>query len=120
MVMATGIVSIACQLLGLRTVAVALLAINGGLYVTLWILTIARMVRYPARVLADVSHHGRAVGFFTIVAATSVVGSETLLVAGEWRIATALWTAGIALWAAVTYTVFTALTVGIKGDTGLR
>lgn len=114
MVMATGIVSIACQLLGLRTVAVALLAINGGLYVTLWILTIARLVRYPARVLADVSHHGRAVGFFTIVAATSVVGSETLVVAGEWRVAAVLWIAGITLWAAVTYTVFTALTVGAQ------
>jgi tellurite resistance protein TehA-like permease len=114
MVMATGIVSIACQLLGLRTVAVALLVINGGLYVTLWVLTIARTVRYPTDVLADVSKHGRAVGFFTIVAATSVVGSETLLVAGEWRIASALWIAGIVLWAVVTYTVFTALTVGAQ------
>jgi len=114
MVMATGIVSIACQLLGLRPLAIALLAINGGLFVTLWVLTIARIVRYRARVLADVSHHGRAVGFFTIVAATSVVGSQTLLVAGEWRIAAAFWIAGIVLWAAVTYTVFTALTVGAE------
>ena len=114
MVMATGIVSIACQLLGLRAVAVALLAINAGLYITLWILTIARMVRYPARLLADVSHHGRAVGFFTMVAATSVLGSEALLVASQWRIATALWIAGITFWAAVTYTVFTALTVGAQ------
>jgi tellurite resistance protein TehA-like permease len=114
MVMATGIVSIACQLLGLPAVAVALLAINVGLYITLWILTIARTVRYPTRVLADVSHHGRAVGFFTTVAATSVLGSEALLIASHWRIATALWIAGIALWAAVTYTVFTALTVSAQ------
>ena len=114
MVMATGIVSIACQLFGLRAIAVALLAINGGLYVTLWILTIARMVRYRARLLADVSHHGRAVGFFTTVAATSVLGSQALLIASQWRLATALWIAGITLWAAVTYTVFTALTIGAQ------
>jgi len=112
MVMATGIVSIACQLLGLPAVAFALFVVNGALYITLWILTITRAVRYRARLLADVSHHGRAVGFFTIVAATSVVGSEALLVADEWQIAAVLWIAGIALWAVVTYTVFTALTIG--------
>jgi tellurite resistance protein TehA-like permease len=112
MVMATGIVSIACQLLGLPAVASALFAINSVLYITLWILTITRAVRYRARLLADVSHHGRAVGFFTIVAATSVIGSEALLVAGEWQIAVVLWIAGITLWAVVTYTVFTALTIG--------
>jgi len=112
MVMATGIVSIACQLLGLPAVAFALFAVNSALYITLWILTITRAVRYRARLLADVSHHGRAVGFFTIVAATSVVGSEALLVADEWKIAAVLWIAGIALWAVVTYTVFTALTIG--------
>ena len=112
MVMATGIVSIACQLLGLPAVAFALFVVNGALYATLWILTITRAVRYRARLLADVSHHGRAVGFFTIVAATSVVGSEALLVADEWQIAVVLWIAGITLWAVVTYTIFTALTIG--------
>ena len=114
MVMATGIVSIACQLLGLPVVALALLAINTGLYITLWLLTITRVVRYRARVLADVSHHGRAVGFFTIVAATSVIGSQALLVADAWAIAAVFWIAGITLWAAVTYTVFTALTIGAQ------
>jgi tellurite resistance protein TehA-like permease len=111
MVMATGIVSIACQLLGLPVVAGALLVVNSALYITLWILTIARALRYRARVRADVSHHGRAVGFFTMVAATSVIGSQALLVAGDWGIAAVLWIGGIVLWAIVTYTVFTALTI---------
>jgi tellurite resistance protein TehA-like permease len=114
MVMATGIVSIACRLLGLPAVAIALLALNGVLYLTLWILTIARVARYRARVRADLSHHGRAVGFFTTVAATSVLGSQVLLVADAWTIAAAFWIVGIALWAIVTYTVFTALTVGAQ------
>src|SRR5215468_6523619 len=65
MVMATGIVSIACQLLGLPAVAAALLAVNIVFYVTLWILTVARAVLYRARLLADLGQHGRAVGFFT-------------------------------------------------------
>jgi tellurite resistance protein TehA-like permease len=114
MVMATGIVSIACQLLGLRAVAVALLAINVGFYLTLWTLTVARVLWYRDRFIADLWHHGRAVGFFTTVAATSVTGSQALLVADAWRIAAAVWVIGIALWAIVTYTVFTALTVGVE------
>jgi tellurite resistance protein TehA-like permease len=114
MVMATGIVSIACQLLGLPLVAVVLLPINIVLYVTLWTLLVARALRYRARLLADLTHHARAVGFFTIVAATSVLGSQVLLVVGAWSVAAACWVAGVALWAIFTYSVFTALTVGVE------
>ena len=56
-------------------------------------------------------HHGRAVGFFTTVAGTCVLGSQLLVVGGAWRVARWLWLAGIVLWAVLTYTVFTALTV---------
>src|SRR5262245_50593129 len=73
LVMATGIVSLACHLLGLPTVARVLLAANLVAYPVLWVLTIVRLVRYRARVVADLGHHGRAVGFFTVVAATSVL-----------------------------------------------
>jgi tellurite resistance protein TehA-like permease len=61
-----------------------------------------------------VAHHGRAPGFFTTVAATCVLGSQLLLIEQAWNAGAALWVFGIALWAAVTYTVFTALT--IKAD----
>ena len=111
MVMATGIVSIACQLLGLAPVAAALLAVNVVFYVGLWILTILRFARYRDRLLADFTHHGRAVGFFTTVAATCVFGSQLLLVEGSWTLAAVFWFAGILLWAVLTYTVFTTLTV---------
>jgi tellurite resistance protein TehA-like permease len=111
LVMATGIVSIACHLLDFPTVAIALFWINVAAYAVLWVLTIARAVRFPARVVMDISHHGRSVGFFTTVAATCVLGNQVLLIVGAWRVAAALWLFGILLWAAVTYTVFTALTV---------
>jgi tellurite resistance protein TehA-like permease len=114
MVMATGIVSIACQLLGLPSIAVALLGVNLVFYVTLWTLTIVRAVRHRSRVLEDLTHHGRAVGFFTTVAATCVLGSQFLLVLGASRAAGVCWVAGIALWALVTYAVFTALTIGAQ------
>jgi tellurite resistance protein TehA-like permease len=109
--MATGIVSIACQLLDYSLLAIVLLWVNVAFYLGLWCLTVTRVLRFPERVLADISHHGRSVGFFTTVAATCVVGSQAIVIAGAWRAAAALWIFGIVLWAAVTYTVFTALTV---------
>src|SRR5688500_17061378 len=70
LVMATGIVSIACHLVGLPFVPQALFTLNLIFYPLLWVLNITRLVKHRAQVLADFSHHGRAVGFFTVVAAT--------------------------------------------------
>ncbi len=109
--MATGIVSIACELMGLRLIAKALLWVNALFYLTLWALIVTRAALFRSRVAADIMHHGRAVGFFTIVAATCVLGTQALLIGGSWPIAAALWVAGIVLWAATTYTIFTVLTV---------
>jgi tellurite resistance protein TehA-like permease len=111
LVMATGIVSIACHLFGLSWIARPLLWMNVGFYLVLWGLTVLRAVRFPRQLLADIAHHGRAVGFFTTVAATSVLGSQTVVIANRWTAAAALWVFGIVLWAIVTYTVFTVLTV---------
>jgi len=111
LVMATGIVSIACMLVGMRTLGAALLWPNAVFYVVLWALTAIRVARFRDRVVADLQHHGRAVGFFTTVAATCVLGSQWLIVADARALATWLWAAGIVLWAAITYTVFTVLTV---------
>jgi tellurite resistance protein TehA-like permease len=109
LVMATGIVSIACELLGHRWLAGGLLVANLAFYPALWALTLARALRHRAALLADLQHHGRAVGFFTTVAATCVLGSQLLVVGGHPRVALGLWIAGIALWATLTYAIFTIL-----------
>ena len=75
------------------------------------VLTLLRIARYPANVAADFEHHGRAVGFFTVVAATAVLGSQTLVIGGAWQAAAVLWAAAIALWGVLTYAIFTILTV---------
>jgi tellurite resistance protein TehA-like permease len=61
--------------------------------------------------VADLQDHGRSVGFFTVVAATSVLGSQVIVITGRWHVALVLWVLAIALWALLTSTVFTALTV---------
>jgi tellurite resistance protein TehA-like permease len=111
LVMATGIESLAAELMGLHAIAVGLFVLNLAFYPLLWILTIARIVRHRDRVRADLSHHGRAVGFFTTVAATCVLGSQCLVIGRSETAALVLWCVGIALWALLIYGVFTLLTV---------
>jgi tellurite resistance protein TehA-like permease len=110
-VMATGIVSIATELLGARAVAVGLFALNVPFYVTIWVLTLARILRHPREVLADLRHHGRSVGFFTAVPSTSVLGSQFLLIGDNVPVAAALWGFAIVLWAGLIYGILTILTV---------
>lgn len=111
LVMATGIVSIASDLLGLRLVALALFALNPVLYIALWALNALRVLRHWDRVRADFFHHGRAVGFFTAVAATSVLGSQFAVVGRMTAVAAVLWAFAVFLWALLTYVIFTILTV---------
>jgi tellurite resistance protein TehA-like permease len=111
LVMATGIVSIGAHLLGVEVIDVALFAINIAAYLTLWALTAVRLGRHRAAVLGDLIDHRRAVGFFTIVAATAVLGAETILIAHNLAIATGLLVLAGGLWILLTYTIFTALTI---------
>ena len=111
LVMATGIVGLACELLVGHALAVALLWINVACYAVLWVLTVVRLVRHFARVRADFTDHARAVGFFTIVAATCVLGSQVLIIAAWPGGALGLWIAGIVLWALLVYSVLAILTV---------
>jgi tellurite resistance protein TehA-like permease len=111
LVMATGIVSIAAQLLHIPLVPRILLAINVTAFVVLWTLTIARIIRFPRDVFADLIDHQRGVGFFTTVAATSVLGSQLVIVAKSTTFGFALWIATLLLWLLLIYAVFTAYTV---------
>jgi len=109
--MSTGIVSIAAHLLGLSELASALLWVNIVAYPALWVLLGVRLIRYPRRVLADCRSHQRAPGFFTVVAATGVIGTQIVVLEGGIGVARAMWWVTLALWVACTYTVFGALAV---------
>lgn len=110
-VMATGIVSLACNAMGLQLVARALFMLNILLYVTIWSLHLARLLRYPHRVCSDACDHKHALGFFTAVAATGVLGVQCLLIARAQI--PAMWLAAVAvfLWVLLSYGVFAALMV---------
>ena len=109
--MATGIVSIAAGQLGLHGIARALLFLNAGFYALLWVLNILRFAWHRQAMASDAMDHARAPGFFTWVAATSVLGAQCISIAHDGRVAWALWAAALALWLFFTYAIFAALTV---------
>lgn len=114
LVMATGIVSIACQAFGLDALARALFFINIAAYGILWSLYLARAIFFRQQFAADWLSHKRGFGFFTMVAATNVMGSQFFLFDGNATIATGLWWLGLGLWAVCTYAIFVLLAVQAK------
>src|SRR5215470_14848411 len=111
MVMATGIVAIASQLNGLGRLAIGLSWLNVAVFIVLWALTLARVVVFPRDFFRDLIDHKRGPGFFTIVAGTSVLGRQQIIIFGHYTAATLLWLIALPLWAGFTYAIFTGFTV---------
>ena len=111
MVMATGIVSLAAGQAGKFWLARGIFLFNIAVYALLVVINVLRAVRYPRRYAADLIDHQRGPGFFTFVAATSILGSQFVILADGIGAAFVLWIAAVALWITLTYTIFTALTV---------
>ncbi|MDE2295428.1 MAG: tellurite resistance/C4-dicarboxylate transporter family protein [Gammaproteobacteria bacterium] len=111
LVMATGIVSIAAKNVGLLVISNGLFVVNIVAYPTLVVLTMLRALCHPRRLFRDMVDHQRGPGFLTTVAATCILGIESLLVKGSVDLAMGLLAVGVALWLGLTYTIFTAFTV---------
>lgn len=120
LVMATAAVSIASELLGYRTIAGALVWFNWCFYIGLWALTLVRLINFPNPMVADLFDHQRAPGFFTLVAGTCVLSTQTSLVAGAHEVATILWWLGLTLWFVIMYAFFTAVMVRERKPTLAR
>ena len=63
LVMATGILAVACRLQEIPVLPEILLPINLVAYAVLWGLTILRLLYYPQRFIADFCSHQRGAGF---------------------------------------------------------
>ena len=111
MVMATGIVSIASHLLGYELISILLFRLNILAYVVLWALFLRRIIFYREQFIADMSDHGRGVGYLTIVAGTCILGSQFVILDGNPDLGLLLLFLGLALWLLLIYVVFTALSI---------
>jgi tellurite resistance protein TehA-like permease len=106
MVMATGIVSVASHLTGFQLFASLLFWLNIALYVFLWGVTAARIVWFRDNFLNDFSDLKRGPGYFTTIAATCILGTQSIVMKSAFFWGAGLWVAGIALWGVLIYSVF--------------
>jgi tellurite resistance protein TehA-like permease len=111
MVMATGIVSLAAERLGMHTIAVAMMWLNVILFAGFITLFVLRVAGEPRGVLADLTDHQKGPTFFTLVAATGILASQMLLIGALPSVAIILWLVSILLWMGSTYVIFTAFTI---------
>ena len=111
MVMATGIVSVGAQELGMPLVARGLFDLNIFVAAALTVLMATRLWRHTGRFLADMFDHRRGPGYFTTVAGSAILGSQFLLIGGDSRAAIALLGVAALLWLLLTYAIFAAFTI---------
>ncbi|WP_241979670.1 tellurite resistance/C4-dicarboxylate transporter family protein [Cryobacterium suzukii] len=104
MVMATGILSIGMNLIGVAGLSYALLVVCAGAYLALLVLTTWRFVAFRSDFLDDLHDPNRGFQFFTFVAGTNVLAAR-LAVEGWFLAATVLLgVAGVA-WVVLGYAV---------------
>lgn len=103
LVMATGIIAVACEQQALRQPAEVLYIVAAIAYVVLWVLLVLRIAGFPRAVAADLTHHATGFTFLTVVAATNVLGSASGIVHGWWGLAWALWWVSLPLVAVGVY-----------------
>lgn len=109
LVMATGIISNALRLEGYRWLSDLMFAGNVLAYPWLLALTALRALRHPRAIWADLTNPRLVFAFFTIVAATDVLGIGIHL-RGAATLALWFWLAALATWFVLIYFSFGVLT----------
>jgi tellurite resistance protein TehA-like permease len=111
MVMATGIISLASFLDGISFFPISLLWLNVLLYVLFWLFLIIRVVTGPGHLFRELTDFKLGPGFFTVIAGTSVLARQLVIIHADVLIAKVMLAFAVPLWACFIYVVFTAFTV---------
>ena len=112
LVMSSGIVSIGCHLMGFGLLARLLFWLNLGCCLLLWLLTLLRLSFFPRRILDDLRSQARGMGFFTMVAATGILGSQLVILWQAGNGAGVCLVLGLGLWLFFMYAILAALARG--------
>ena len=109
LVMATGIISNALYLENAHSLSNALIAVNLLAYPWLLAATLLRTLRVPSAMWSDLTNPRLVFSFFTMVAATDVLGAGIAL-RGFAGVALVMWLFVFALWFVLIYLSFGVLT----------
>lgn len=111
LVMATGIVSIAAHLIGFTEIAQLLFKLNIVAYLLLVLLFILRFIFFNNQFIRGLTSHQKSPGFFTVVAGSGVLGSQFVLLSGNYNIALLLYYFAFIFWLFFIYYFFTVITI---------
>lgn len=111
LVMATGIIANAMWFEGHRGISNVLLVVNVVAFVVLLAMTLLRGLVFFRALWRDLTDPKLVFAFFTLVAATDVLGVG-LGLRGYGGVALVMWFAALGLWLALTYLGFTVLILG--------
>lgn len=103
LVMATGIVSVACHLLKLDFLSNFLFYLNHLQYALLLLLLVARMIIYPRDFIADFTNDSTGPGFLTFVASSCILGVQYCLLKQVYLPAIILLLIGLVAWLVIVY-----------------
>lgn len=116
-VMATGIAAIDADQHGMEWLARVLFALNVAMFACLLVLLLVRCAVFRREITADFQDPRRGVGFFTLVAAAAVLGSQSLLLDPGRNAAWALEGFAALVWIGLIYLFFfVAMTRPVKSD----
>jgi tellurite resistance protein TehA-like permease len=105
-VMAAGIVSLAAFQHGMEMIAYVLFVVNTIAYAALAAVTVIRGLFSPSDLRADMTTPSRVPALFTITAGTRILGSQSIILAANFRAGIALWIAGLFFWTILSYVFF--------------
>lgn len=109
LVMATGIISIGMSLLGNRVLADILFLFALCAWIVLLVLSLLRLMRFAAQLRDELLNPRLVFSYFTLVAATNIVGL-LLLDNGYSMLAIACWIIAFGAWCSLLYLAFSVLT----------
>ncbi|MEO5907568.1 MAG: tellurite resistance/C4-dicarboxylate transporter family protein [Ginsengibacter sp.] len=111
LVMSTGIISIASNLLGYYEIGNWLFVINNIEFAILLIIFILRLLFFFPAFKSDLSSHAEGAGFLTIVAAACILGTEYGLLESHFERAVILWCFALFAWLILVYSFFILVTI---------
>lgn len=102
-VMATGIVSVGMDQVGLEAASVALLVVAGAAWVLLMVALVVRLVAHRDRAGVDLRDPRRAFGYFTIIAGSGVLAVRVIEL--SWVVSAVLLAFATVVWLGLGYAV---------------
>lgn len=109
--MATGIVSLAAEMMEMPTLGLLLFYFNIAAYAVLIVLFAWRLVFYFPEIVKDLRNVSRNPGFLTLTAGSNILGVQYIRFAGNYEAAAALFYFGLICWAILIYSIFVLIIV---------